>query len=88
MVDNRGSFDGTPEGTRTPNPQNRNLMLYPLSHRRVCLSIIADFLGKVKSFFPVRRFFSEKLWDQAFFLWDFMNFPTAIWTDTVCPVRQ
>ncbi len=26
-------FLGTPEGTRTPNPQNRNLMLYPLSHR-------------------------------------------------------
>ena len=22
--------------TRTPNPQNRNLMLYPLSHRRIC----------------------------------------------------
>ena len=21
---------GTPEGTRTPNPQNRNLMLYPI----------------------------------------------------------
>ena len=21
-----------PGGTRTPNPQNRNLMLYPLSH--------------------------------------------------------
>ena len=28
---------GTPEGTRTPNPQNRNLMLYPLSHRRICI---------------------------------------------------
>ena len=26
---------GTPEGTRTPNPRNRNPMLYPLSHRRV-----------------------------------------------------
>ena len=24
---------GTPEGTRTPNPRNRNPMLYPLSHR-------------------------------------------------------
>ena len=29
------SFIGTPEGTRTPNPRNRNPMLYPLSHRRV-----------------------------------------------------
>ena len=28
---------GTPEGTRTPNPRNRNPMLYPLSHRCVCL---------------------------------------------------
>ena len=27
---------GTPEGTRTPNPRNRNPMLYPLSHR--CIS--------------------------------------------------
>ena len=27
---------GTPEGTRTPNPRNRNPMLYPLSHRRIC----------------------------------------------------
>ena len=26
-------FFGTPEGTRTPNPRNRNPMLYPLSHR-------------------------------------------------------
>ena len=26
---------GTPEGTRTPNPRNRNPMLYPLSHRRI-----------------------------------------------------
>ena len=29
-------FFGTPEGTRTPNPRNRNPMLYPLSHR--CIS--------------------------------------------------
>ena len=28
-------FVGTPEGTRTPNPRNRNPMLYPLSHRRI-----------------------------------------------------
>ncbi len=25
--------DGDPEGTRTPNPQNRNLMLYPIEPR-------------------------------------------------------
>ena len=30
-------FFGTPEGTRTPNPRNRNPMLYPLSHRCICL---------------------------------------------------
>ena len=29
---------GTPEGTRTPNPRNRNPMLYPLSHRRICFT--------------------------------------------------
>ena len=29
---------GTPEGTRTPNPRNRNPMLYPLSHRCICLT--------------------------------------------------
>ncbi len=29
-------FLGTPEGTRTPNPRNRNPMLYPLSHWRIC----------------------------------------------------
>ena len=40
---------GTPEGTRTPNPQNRNLMLYPLSHRCVCPSIIAKQIAFVKS---------------------------------------
>ena len=28
---------GTPEGTRTPNPRNRNPMLYPLSHWRICM---------------------------------------------------
>ena len=36
----RSLVRGTPEGTRTPNPQNRNLMLYPLSHWRVYLYII------------------------------------------------
>ena len=43
---------GTPEGTRTPNPRNRNPMLYPLSHWRIhlkCLAIIADKAGFVKS---------------------------------------
>ena len=30
-------FFGTPEGTRPPNPRNRNPMLYPLSHRRISL---------------------------------------------------
>ena len=43
---------GTPEGTRTPNPRNRNPMLYPLSHWRIhlkCLYIIADKAGFVKS---------------------------------------
>ena len=42
---------GTPEGTRTPNPRNRNPMLYPLSHWRIhlkCLSIIAEFGPFVK----------------------------------------
>ncbi len=39
---------GTPEGTRTPNPQNRNLMLYPLSHRCVCPNIIANQITFVK----------------------------------------
>ena len=41
---------GTPEGTRTPNPRNRNPMLYPLSHWRISGSpiIIAGFPGFVK----------------------------------------
>ena len=41
---------GTPEGTRTPNPRNRNPMLYPLSHRCMpCnLVIIARFSRFVK----------------------------------------
>ena len=41
---------GTPEGTRTPNPRNRNPMLYPLSHRRIfdCPNIIAVFFCFVK----------------------------------------
>ena len=41
---------GTPEGTRTPNPRNRNPMLYPLSHRRISesLTIIAGFPPFVK----------------------------------------
>ena len=44
-------FFGTPEGTRTPNPRNRNPMLYPLSHRRMLvdsLNIIAVFSQFVK----------------------------------------
>ena len=28
-------FPGTPEGTRTPNIQNRNLTLYPLNYGRI-----------------------------------------------------
>ena len=44
------SFIGTPEGTRTPNPRNRNPMLYPLSHRCMLnsLDIIAVFFQFVK----------------------------------------
>ena len=42
----RSLVRGTPEGTRTPNPQNRNLMLYPLSHWRVCLYIITHDVEK------------------------------------------
>ena len=49
-VERQKTIFGTPEGTRTPNPQNRNLMLYPLSHRRVCSNIIANADGKVKLF--------------------------------------
>ena len=43
-------FFGTPEGTRTPNPRNRNPMLYPLSHRRMLdsLDIIPIFSRFVK----------------------------------------
>ena len=54
-------FFGTPEGTRTPNPRNRNPMLYPLSHWRISdsLSIIAGFSGFVKrkdgKIFPLPR---------------------------------
>ena len=29
------SSHGTPEGTRTPNIQNRNLTLYPLNYGRI-----------------------------------------------------
>ena len=47
-------FFGTPEGTRTPNPRNRNPMLYPLSHRCICfnsLNIIARFSAFVKGWY-------------------------------------
>ena len=43
---------GTPEGTRTPNPRNRNPMLYPLSHRCIFdYGIIADLFCFVKRAF-------------------------------------
>ena len=29
------NVSGTPEGTRTPNIQNRNLTLYPLNYGRI-----------------------------------------------------
>ena len=44
------SETGTPEGIRTPNPQNRNLMLYPLNHGRISSSvIIADCICHVNT---------------------------------------
>ena len=55
---------GTPEGTRTPNPQNRNLMLYPLSHRRIRFAIIAMFSRFVKGefvFFENSCFLRQKV---------------------------
>ena len=55
LVDKSGFFGGTPEGTRTPNPRNRNPMLYPLSHRCICrnsLVIIASFRQLVKQAQP------------------------------------
>lgn len=48
-------FFGTPGGTRTPNPQNRNLMRYPLRYWRIailtCQVIIAGETGIVKENF-------------------------------------
>ena len=42
---------GTPEGTRTPNPQNRNLMLYPLSHWRLLPIYYSKLFANVKPYF-------------------------------------
>ena len=46
---------GTPEGTRTPNPQNRNLMLYPLSHWRICSKYYSRTLQQCKAFILIYR---------------------------------
>ena len=46
---------GTPEGTRTPNPQNRNLMLYPLSHWRICNKYYSRTLQQCKAFILIYR---------------------------------
>lgn len=48
---------GTPEGTRTPNPQNRNLMRYPLRYWRLftCQIIISAKPENVKVFFAVSQ---------------------------------
>ena len=51
---------GTPEGTRTPNIQNRNLTLYPLNYGRISerFAIIAGFSAVVKGeFSEVIKFF-------------------------------
>ena len=60
-------FFGTPEGTRTPNPRNRNPMLYPLSHRCICIhsqAIITGFSafvkGECQNFSPTIPLFSPK----------------------------
>ena len=53
-----GLFVGTPEGTRTPNIQNRNLTLYPLNYGRISIeyfSIIAGFLPIVKREFLMKQ---------------------------------
>ena len=44
---------GTPEGTRTPNIQNRNLTLYPIELRALikCSIIIAGLPPVVKCYF-------------------------------------
>ncbi len=47
-MEQASSDDGTPEGTRTPSPQNRNLMLYPLSHGRLTRYILAQRSAFVK----------------------------------------
>ena len=47
---------GTPEGTRTPNPRNRNPMLYPLSHR--CVSLQLSYYSK--GFWFCKEVISEK----------------------------
>lgn len=56
-------FFGTPGGTRTPNPQNRNLMRYPLRYWRIailtCQVIIAGETGIVKENFDE---FQKKLY--------------------------
>ena len=48
-------FLGTPEGTRTPNPRNRNPMLYPLSHWRICSCYYSRWERQSKAFFQKVR---------------------------------
>ena len=51
---------GTPEGTRTPNPQNRNLMLYPLSHWRLLPIYYSKLFANVKPYFCGTGFLSPR----------------------------
>ena len=52
------NVSGTPEGTRTPNIQNRNLTLYPLNYGRISIGycdIITEFFRIVKGEFLTKR---------------------------------
>ena len=59
---------GTPEGTRTPNPRNRNPMLYPLSHWRI--SQMPSYYSKRK---PVCKAYFRKNFEEPGFLFDTEN---------------
>ena len=52
------NVSGTPEGTRTPNIQNRNLTLYPLNYGRISIGYfdsITEFFLIVKGKFLTKR---------------------------------
>ena len=90
----QGFYSGTPEGTRTPSLQNRNLTLYPIALRArllTCCFIIAIFPPFVKENFRTPGKdgkYGENPWTSSMVFVQYTRLTDGVWQVTLIATSE